>query len=721
MTDQLCNALLDYNDLVDENETEFSSLLQTRKQLQQDLTVLNNDLSTLKNDLQIILDNIQVSKDAALSTVDLIVSRDKKQTEVNDKQTEVNNKNSEIKANDTDIQNLNNLISIENNLSAELLSELQDYIFEDEFSDDNQINDEDLYELGVKQLKKVCIPPINISLGIVNFFAILEEKHNWKRLAIGDIVRIKHDKLKIDVKATVNQLSFDFENNSIGITVANVKRPTSIQEKLSNALYVIDKVNTDYNKRKQNWDSLLTNFNLRNDRISAIPNQPVLSDSAITHKLNDNASVDLTLTWGYNDYNKTKNDADNIDGFIIYMYSDTVNNKYVFGSQIGNETTVPITQDKRSYTFPSVPPNRYYTFGVAAYRIVDDDISSDGRLFSSIVTPSVEKQYPYLPSETVVVNGNFNGKINGTSYITSVEEPTNPEVNNTVWTNPDTKQTQIYTENGWEPQVTAQAGNADTLGGKTYEDIVTETSNSLSTNGNYKGKYLSILGDSISTYTGWIPSGNAVFYNGTNYGVTNVNQTWWKRLIDQTGMNLCVNNSWSGSRVTTTVDSISAGCMTRATSLHNGTQNPDVIIVYLGINDFNNEVVMGSYNGSATFPTDTTTFREAYAIMLSKILTQYKNAEVYVCTLPDCERNGATTFPEINGNNVLLADWNKAIRELADLFGVAILEFSKGGLTFYNKDIYTADNLHPNSSGHRLLANKAIKTIDPKMMYSTLT
>jgi len=131
-------------------------------------------------------------------------------------------------------------------------------------------------------------------------------------------------------------------------------------------------------------------------------------------------------------------------------------------------------------------------------------------------------------------------------------------------------------------------------------------------------------------------------------------------------------------------------------------------------------VQIGSYDGSGVFPTVTTTFREAYAIMLDKIMTRYTNTEIYCCTLPYEERTAPTTFPEANGNGVLLATWNNAIRELADLFGANILEFSKAGITAQNRLLYTIDQLHPNAAGHRLLANKAIKTIDPVAKFSTV-
>jgi lysophospholipase L1-like esterase len=232
----------------------------------------------------------------------------------------------------------------------------------------------------------------------------------------------------------------------------------------------------------------------------------------------------------------------------------------------------------------------------------------------------------------------------------------------------------------------------------------------------YNEKRISILGDSVSTFTGYIPSGNEGYYTGSNAGVTSVNQTWWKRLIDYTGMSLLVNNSWSGSMVSTVNGDTSAGCMTRATLLHSGTTNPDIIIIFMGYNDFNLEVGLGTYNGTGAFPTATTTFREAYAIMLNKVLTQYPTSEIYCCTLPHSERNDETTFPEMNSNDVLLSEWNKAIKDMTDLFGVNIIDINKCGITHQNLNLYTGDwdgttGIHPNSEGHRLIANKVIRTL----------
>lgn len=253
------------------------------------------------------------------------------------------------------------------------------------------------------------------------------------------------------------------------------------------------------------------------------------------------------------------------------------------------------------------------------------------------------------------------------------------------------------------------------------KDTVSSSPSLPETGSTYAGKKLSILGDSISTYAGWLSSGCETYYTGTNCGVASVNDTWWKKLMDALGMTLCVNNSWQGTRVTTIDGDAKAGCMTRCQSLHTATENPDVIIVYMGTNDLNYvNTQMGTYDGSQDFPTITTTFREAYAIMLSKILTAYPNAEVWVGTLMQCERQGTVEFPERNpttGDTINV--FNDTIREIAGLFGVKVIDFNKCGITYQNLSRYTGDynqtaltGLHPNAQGHSLMANQAVRQLD---------
>lgn len=229
-------------------------------------------------------------------------------------------------------------------------------------------------------------------------------------------------------------------------------------------------------------------------------------------------------------------------------------------------------------------------------------------------------------------------------------------------------------------------------------------------------KTISFLGDSITTFKGYIPSGNSNYYTGSNCGVTSVNQCWWRRVCLRMGYELNTNNAWSGSRVTNTA-STTSNAMARATLLDNG-MDPDVIIFYMGINDFNNEVALGTYDGRGPVPTDGSTFREAYAIALDNMMKKYKTSKIYVCTLPTVERSTSDiTSPESNENGVYLADYNKAIREIAHAFCAEIIELESCGITHYNASEYMGDYsdtgsfTHPNSKGHLLIAEKVIRSI----------
>ncbi len=65
-------------------------------------------------------------------------------------------------------------------------------------------------------------------------------------------------------------------------------------------------------------------------------------------------------------------------------------------------------------------------------------------------------------------------------------------------------------------------------------------------------KNVFILGDSYSTFEGYVPKGNAIYY--TNAGradndITSVSETWWHLLSEELGLNIVRNESWSGSTV----------------------------------------------------------------------------------------------------------------------------------------------------------------------------
>lgn len=229
-----------------------------------------------------------------------------------------------------------------------------------------------------------------------------------------------------------------------------------------------------------------------------------------------------------------------------------------------------------------------------------------------------------------------------------------------------------------------------------------------------KKRSVSILGDSISTYAGYIPEGNACYYSGTNADVTHPCQTWWHRVMNRCGMVLNTNNSWSGARISGAGESAAS---VRATLLDNGTE-PDVIIVYMGINDFNGGVPIGDYD-CKRLPERNDVFKEAYALTLKNIEVKYPNAKIYAMTLPPVGRATSTNdVPEINSAGVALWEYNDAIRHVCRAFNVEVIDTESCQINEYNGSVnfgdYNAETdifLHPNKTGMKKLASKVIKSI----------
>ena len=106
------------------------------------------------------------------------------------------------------------------------------------------------------------------------------------------------------------------------------------------------------------------------------------------------------------------------------------------------------------------------------------------------------------------------------------------------------------------------------------------------------GKRFAILGDSYSTFRGFIPEGNAPYYPNPDAvpDVHHVEDTWWHRLTESTGMRLSLNDSYSGSTVCTQVreglpDRSAFALRAQGLDYAAGGPDPDYLLVFGGTND----------------------------------------------------------------------------------------------------------------------------------------
>ena len=243
----------------------------------------------------------------------------------------------------------------------------------------------------------------------------------------------------------------------------------------------------------------------------------------------------------------------------------------------------------------------------------------------------------------------------------------------------------------------------------------------------YKDKKVSIIGDSISTLPGYIPEGYAVYYDveNKNTDVHTPQDTWWGMLIAKLGATLLEDNAYSGSMVSryplqnTLFPSASSD--ERTSALHRGDEKPDVIIIYIGINDWN-ECLMPDrehvypedkrpeeYREREDINEDEFYFDSSYAAMLDKLKKNYPEAQICCCTLCRTKLNVPpyTVLPECRKNGYPLTLFNDIIRKTAAEKSCRVLD-----LDGYNTPYDSADGYHPTRKGMEMMAD---------MMYRELT
>lgn len=229
----------------------------------------------------------------------------------------------------------------------------------------------------------------------------------------------------------------------------------------------------------------------------------------------------------------------------------------------------------------------------------------------------------------------------------------------------------------------------------------------------YKNKYFSILGDSISTFEGYSVPDKKVFYDAEHKlssGVSSLSDTWWGQVIDHLGGKLLVNNSISGSTVCwhPVYEAQIYGCSDeRTSSLDNDCKYPDVIMVYLGTNDWRCGVKIYYDESCDCTPDSPSLFISAYRQMLFKLRRNYPNAEIWCFTLPlsRCSSDPKFRFPYFYGINHI-SEFCEAIQTCADEFQCKLIDL------YNSSEAYdTIDGFHPNASGMHTIASAVIKEL----------
>ena len=215
---------------------------------------------------------------------------------------------------------------------------------------------------------------------------------------------------------------------------------------------------------------------------------------------------------------------------------------------------------------------------------------------------------------------------------------------------------------------------------------ITLEANYVAGSSDFSGKTVSILGDSISTYKGYVPDGYSCFYPYPTADLGDANQTWWMQVINNLGMKLLKNNSYSGTCVSSGTGQNSTVEDSRLKELLFGTQAPDIIIIFMGSNDC----------GSAYVKLET--FKSSYKVMLDKIQALCPNSEIYIMTLPPSK-----LYTESDR-----VEYNKVIRDYANEYKLPLIEMNDA-YNGQNCSDFLVDSAHQNFAGMTKIAQAVVK------------
>ncbi|MBQ6020379.1 MAG: SGNH/GDSL hydrolase family protein [Clostridia bacterium] len=211
-------------------------------------------------------------------------------------------------------------------------------------------------------------------------------------------------------------------------------------------------------------------------------------------------------------------------------------------------------------------------------------------------------------------------------------------------------------------------------------------------------KYFSVIGDSISTFEGTMPTGYALYYDKQTQeanGMRGVENMWWYSVGRMLGARLLVNGSWSGGTV---VGEYPGACSEeRVAALCKDGTSPDYILIYIGINDFGSGVKL--YKDDPQAP-DSWFFASAYRLMLRRLKDAYPHAHIWCGALMLSQRLGDTDWDLLRelGRTDLPA-FNGEIRAAAEEYGCEFVDLFSGGCR-YN----ALDGVHPTVGGHAQIA-----------------
>lgn len=258
MSDELCHAILDHNELIEQQADTVKELNNDKIEVQSMLVVEESELNTLQLELDNILDLLDVAKSAEDHEAIKLLKEQKssKEKELELKEGVVKSLQLRLKTIDDELEDIYKTIDEQSNFTEELREELKYYIIEAEWKDDNYIDDEELYRDAWEKFKEIRKPKLVAETSIANIYNSLDEQYYWDKLVLGDYIDIEYSQMNIHYRSKIIKMTLNIDDEDIDLTVANTDELMDDTARLIELLYSNKTATTLIESNKYKWDKI---------------------------------------------------------------------------------------------------------------------------------------------------------------------------------------------------------------------------------------------------------------------------------------------------------------------------------------------------------------------------------------------------------------------------------------------------------------------------------
>ena len=239
MSSDLVSAIKSWQQKITDNIDTYSDLLSDYKDKNSEIITAKSELTDLESELKAIEQVRTAQMPNVLASTS--TEYDNKQSEIYSKESLINSLEIEAESIYNQLETIHNELQPTNNFTTSQLLELDNYILEGTYRNENYIQTSimtsvdvqnmamELYEQGLEQSKLLSQPTLNLTIESYNFMFLKDFEQFINQLSLGSVINVEYKENQwLQPLLTEMHIEYD-EPDNFKLSFANRFRPTSAQ------------------------------------------------------------------------------------------------------------------------------------------------------------------------------------------------------------------------------------------------------------------------------------------------------------------------------------------------------------------------------------------------------------------------------------------------------------------------------------------------------------